>query len=363
MMRPPILTAPIGVGFVGLSAARGWAARAHVPALAMLPDYAIRGLVASSAESAAQAALKYSVPFATHRLADLLARDDIELVVVTLRVPEHRRVVEAALQAGKAVFCEWPLAHDLAEAQALAALAQQAARPCFVNLQGRGSPALRFIADLLTQGYVGEVLSTSLIADGGAPWGLEYVGPGDLMYQDCRNGATMLTIPFGHMLNTLNRVFGELDSPRSMIAVRRPVTHRLNSDELIEVTAPDQVCVSGRFRTGAIGSLHYRAGMRNGTRFHWEINGSAGDLVMTASTGHFQFGNISIRGSTAGAKNLVDLPIPDDYWPLAGNRTSVAYNVALVYAAIAQDLRTGTVLAPTFANAVELHNALQALEK
>ena len=356
-------TAPrIGVGFVGLGATRGWAAQAHVPALAMLSDYAIRGLVASSPQSAAEAARKHEVPFATDSLDELLARDDIDLVVVTVRVPEHRRAVEAALRAGKAVFCEWPLARNLEEATALAELAQRSSLPCFVNLQGRTSPALRFIADLLREGQVGEVLSTSLIADGGSPWGRESVDQADAMYQENGNGATMLTIPFGHMLDALQSLFGELEACRSTMAVRKPFTRLRETGESIAVTAPDQVCVSGRFRGGAVASLHYRAGVRCGTRFHWEINGTDGDLIVRAPSGHFQFGRLEIRASMSGAKDLAELPIPQAYWPLAGHRASLAYNVALAYAAIASDLRNATGSAPTAADAVSLHRTLRAIE-
>ena len=351
----------IGVGFVGLSASRGWAGQAHVPALAMLDDYTIRGLVASNPHSAAEAARKYDVPFATDRLDDLLARDDIELVVVTVRVPEHRRVVEAALRAGKAVFCEWPLAADLEEAQALAGLAVETSRPCFVNLQARASPALRFIADLLQQGHVGEVLSTSVIADAGPTWGRDSIDPTAVMYQSNRHGATMLTIPFGHMLDALQTLFGELAACRSTLAVRKPVTRVRETGEAIAVTAPDQVCVSGRFRGGAVACVHYRAGVRCGTRFHWEINGTDGDLVVRAPSGHFQFGRVEILASRSGADDLAELPIPQAYWPLAGNRAGLAYNVALAYAAIAGDLRTGASSAPTFADAVALHRKLQAI--
>jgi len=91
----------IGVGIVGLSADRGWAAKAHVPALAMLSGYELRGLVASSPESGRAAASKHGVQTFSRRLDDLLARRDIDLVVVSIKVPEHRRVVEY-----------WPLPGD-----------------------------------------------------------------------------------------------------------------------------------------------------------------------------------------------------------------------------------------------------------
>jgi predicted dehydrogenase len=234
----------IGVGIIGLSANRGWAARAHVPALAMLADYDLRGLVASGSESAKAAALKYRVPFASDRLDELLARSDIDLVVVSVGVPEHRRVVEASLKAGKAVLCEWPLARDLAEAEALAAIAKDALQPCFVNLQARNSPAVRFIGDLLDQGYVGQVLSTSVIAAAGSPWGAEHIQRAEAMYQARENGATILSIPVAHMLDVLSALFGALERPRATLAVRRSWVRLQDTEETVDVTAPDQVCVS-----------------------------------------------------------------------------------------------------------------------
>lgn len=257
----------IGVGIVGLSADRGWAAKAHVPALAMLADYELRGLVASSSESSQAAALKHRVPFASNQLDDLLTRHDIDLVVVSVRVPEHRRVVEASLRAGKAVLCEWPLARNLAEAEALAAVAQDAGRPCFVNLQARSSPAVRLIGDLLGQGYVGQVLSTSVIAAAGSPWGAERIEPSEVMYQARENGATMLSIPIAHMHDTLSVLFGELEGPRATLAVRCPQVRLRDSGEMIQVTAHDQVCISGRLGSGTIAALHYRATVQQGTRF------------------------------------------------------------------------------------------------
>jgi predicted dehydrogenase len=302
------------------------------------------------------------VPYATDRLEDLLARPDIDLVVVSVRVPEHRCVVEAALRAGKAVLCEWPLARDLAEAEALAAVAEAAARPCFVDLQARSSPAVRFIADLLSRGYVGQVLSTSVIAAAGPPWGGEQVEGSEVLYQARENGATMLTILLGHMLDTLSAMFGALERPRATLAVLRPQVRLAGSDRMIDVTAPDQVCLSGRFTSGVVASLHYRARVQCGTRLHWEINGTSGDVLVQATSGHLQFGRLRILGASASAKDLAGLDVPDAYWPLPGDRSRLAYNVALCYECIGRDLSTGSALAPTIADAVRLHRALAAVE-
>ena len=356
------LEGKLGVGIVGLSATRGWAALAHVPALAMLPDdYEIRGLVGSSPQSAAAAAKKFGVPFATDKIEQLLVQPGIDLVVVTLVVPKHRHVVEAALAAGKAVLCEWPLARDVQEAEQLAELAQHKHLQGFVGLQARMSPAIHFVRDLIAQGYVGDVLSTSVKASIGAPWGRKAIDPGQLLYQDQRNGATLLTIPFGHAWDAICGIWGELDDPRAVMAIRQPFTTLRATGASIAVTAPDQLALSGTFSSGIVASVHFRAGMQTGTSFQWEINGTRGDLLLTTPSGHLQFGDITVRGASAGAKEMAVLPVPDSYWPLEGDRTSVAYNVALVYDAVLRDMRSGTHEATGFADALARHRSLQAI--
>jgi len=352
----------IGVGIVGLSATRGWAGRAHVPALSMVGGFSLCGLVGSSQESAQASADKYQVPFATHRLSDLLARKDVDLVVVTVRVPGHKEIIEAAFKAGKAVFCEWPLARNPEEAQGLLAMAQSMRGRCFINLQGRHSPALHFIADLIADGAVGQVLSTSVLASAGKPWGQSVIDPGDMMYQDRSSGGTLLTIPFGHFLHAFCGVFGPLKRPQATLAIRQPEVILRSTGKKVQVTAHDQVCVNGLLPDGVVANIHYRSGVQSGTAFHWEINGTKGDLLISAKTGHFQFGDIKIAGATKGAQRLEQMAIPDRYWTIQGPRTGVAYNVAIAYDRIRQDMLEGTSLAPTIEDAVALHRMLRSIE-
>src|SRR4051794_31145393 len=113
----------LGVGIVGVSPFRGWAATAHIPALRALPNYEIRALSAHNAESARAAGELFGLGavFTDHQ--QLVTQPDIDLVAVTVKVPHHRQLVAAALDAGKAVYCEWPLGRDLGDARAMAALA------------------------------------------------------------------------------------------------------------------------------------------------------------------------------------------------------------------------------------------------
>src|SRR5437870_8262001 len=153
----------LGVGIIGVSPVRGWAATAHIPALRALPNYELRALSAQSAESARAAgeAFKVSATFSDHQ--QLVSQPDIDVVAVTVKVPHHRELVSAALAAGKAMYCEWPLGRDLDEARAMAALAAEQRVRTVVGLQGRQAPAIQFVQRLLDDGYIGEVLSTTMV--------------------------------------------------------------------------------------------------------------------------------------------------------------------------------------------------------
>src|SRR5258708_16216618 len=108
----------LGVGIIGVSPERGWAAIAHIPALRALPNYEIRALSAHSAESARAAGEVFGVSavFCDHE--QLVARPDIDVVAVTVRVPHHRELVTAPLTPRKALYSHRPLRRHLDPAPA-----------------------------------------------------------------------------------------------------------------------------------------------------------------------------------------------------------------------------------------------------
>src|SRR5947207_3665073 len=110
----------LGVGIIGVSPVRGWAATAHIPALRALPNYQIRALSGHSAESTRAAGELFGVRAAFSDPERLVSQPDLDVVAVTVKVPPHRAFVSAALAAGKAVYCEWPLGRDLGEARGMA---------------------------------------------------------------------------------------------------------------------------------------------------------------------------------------------------------------------------------------------------
>src|SRR5438105_79288 len=215
--------ATLGVGILGVSPVRGWAATAHIPALRALPNYEIRALSAHNAESARAAGEVFGVSAVFSDHEQLVTQQDIDVVAVTVKAPHHRELVSAALAAGKAVYCEWPLGRDLDDAQAMATLAAERGVHTVVGLQARQAPAIEFVQELLSDGYVGEVLSTTMV-------GVSV--PGDVVVEanaymlDKTNGANVLTVAVGHSLDTLTYVLGEVadlsavsDLPRPLITI------------------------------------------------------------------------------------------------------------------------------------------------
>src|SRR5207302_1540786 len=121
-------------------------------------------------DSADAAGKRFGVPLAFDNHQELVSSSAVDVVAVTVKVPHHLELATAALEAGKAVYCEWPLGNGLEEAEALAALAKKKGVLAVAGLQARSSPAVAYVRDLIKQGYVGEVLSTTLIGSG-MGWG------------------------------------------------------------------------------------------------------------------------------------------------------------------------------------------------
>src|SRR2546429_6780480 len=115
----------IRVGIIGANPDRGWAAQAHIPALTSLSDdFEITALSTTRRKSADAAGKLFGVPAAFDNHEELVNSPAVDVVAVTVKVPYHLELATAALEAGKAVYCEWPLGNGLNQAETLAALAK-----------------------------------------------------------------------------------------------------------------------------------------------------------------------------------------------------------------------------------------------
>src|SRR5213083_405182 len=251
----------LGVGIIGVSPVRGWAATAHIPALRALPNYEIRALSGHSAESARAAGEVFGVRAVFSDPKQVVSQPDVDVVAVTVKVPHHRELVSAALAAGKAVYCEWPLGRNLDDARAMAALAAKQGVPTVVGLQARQAPAIEFVQQLLRDGYVVEVLSTTMV--GLSVLGDVSVQPNAYML-DKANGANALTIAVGHSVDILNYVLGEFADLAAVSDLRRPVITVEGTGKQVVKTAPDQVAVIGTLTSGATVSVHVREAVAGG---------------------------------------------------------------------------------------------------
>jgi predicted dehydrogenase len=304
----------LGVGIIGVNPARGWAATAHIPALRALPNYEIRALSARSAESARAAGDVFGISAVFLDSEQMVAQADIDVVAVTVKVPHHRELVSAALAAGKAVYCEWPLGRDLDDARAMAELAAEQGVRTVVGLQARQAPAIEFVQQLLSDGYVGEVLSTTMI--GLSITGETLAQPNAYML-DSANGANVLTIAVGHSLDILNYVLGEFAELSAVSGLRRPLITIEETGEQIVKTAPDQIAVIGTLTSGATANIHVREAVAGGTGFLWEINGTDGTLRITAAAAQPQIFPLAVAGAK-GPGEPVELVVPavlTQKWP------------------------------------------------
>ena len=333
----------IGVGIVGASPGRGWASSTHVPALKSLPYYELCAVSTSRRESAEEAKKTFGVPLAFDNAAELVERPEIDLVVISVRVPRHYELVSTALNAGKSVYCEWPLGNGLDEASRLAAMARAKGVGNWVGLQSRASPIVNRIRDLVKEGYIGEVLSTTLVGSA-LFWGGQIDREHAFIF-DKANGITPLTITGAHRMDALCYCLGEFDQLSATIANRRTAATIIETGETISKTADDQIAVNGVLESGAVASIHYRGGTSRGINLVWEINGTEGDLQLSDPAGHGQMPDVTLLGGRGAETRLQPLQIPSEYFMASREAApGVAYNVAQQYVRLARDIREGTHL-------------------
>lgn len=346
------LSGKIRLGIVGANAARGWARDAHLPALkALTHEYELRAVSARTQEIADAAREAFGAHQAFGNSLALAQAPEIDLVVVAVKVPEHRAVVLAALAAGKHVMCEWPLGRDVAEADEMAA-AVGAASHVMIGLQGLAAPAVRQAAALVQNGAIGKPLLLRVFSPT-AGWGAE-APPAYAYLQDKRNGATLETITGGHTLAAIEAIIGaytELDARSSIL---RPQVRIAGTDEIITRSCADHMSVLGRHTSGCVSTLEV-AGGSPAKPFLLELEGETGWLKISGSNpGGYQTGPLMLETSATGS-------LPADV--VAPGLKGPAINVAESYARFAADIRQGTNTVPDFNTARQLSRQLDKIEQ
>jgi predicted dehydrogenase len=344
------MSSRINVGFIGLSTKGHWASDAHAPYLKNSPIYSIKAVLNSSIESSKSAAEAFGIDKYYATPEELAQDPEIDTVIVSVKVPLHKRLITPALLQGKNAIVEWPLGRNLQEAEELTELAHSKGVKTMVGLQARQSSVVKKMKEIISSGKLGNVLSTHLYAGGGA-WGATIHE--DIVYiADIENGANMITIPGGHLLDAICYVLGEFESVTATIHNARKTIEvqdeKGNKIRDIPLTSHDQMSVSGVLTSGAYASVHLRGGSYKGTNLLWEVEGTHGELQVTGPTGHLQLSFPTLYASFDGG-DLEEIPLHDEQ--------ATYVNVGRAYDEFAK--KDG--LYPTWDDAVVRHRMIDAI--
>ena len=351
---------PVRVGLIG--AAGRWGPRAHVPALKGISEAELYAVCTAHEETARAAADQFGVARAYGSDNGLNADPRVEAVAVAVRVPAHYALTKHALEAGKHVFCEWPLGANTKEAEELAALAQKKNLRTVVGLQRRASPAYLYMRELIQQGYVGQVLSVSLsLMNSGV-----LTRPSDRTWQrDVTLGANTLTITFAHVFDAMCMVAGEIRELSATVSTQVPRWFETDTKKYVEVTSPDNIMVQGRLENGAVINACCGVHPYLGSGHRFEIYGTEGTLAMIGGGEGGQELRRKIMGGHKDDKSLQELVVPERFKSVPETiRNGPEYDVGQVWVKFADAIRAGGKTDadfPDFDHAVRLHRTLDAI--
>ncbi len=350
----------IRLGFVGANPSSTWASQSHFPALLASPDVELTAVCTSRPESAEAARVAFGAKLAFHDFHAMVASPEIDAVAVVVRVPSHYEPTKAAIEAGKHVYTEWPLGRTTAEAVELTALARAKGVQTATGLQSRVSPALVYMKEQIEAGYVGEVLAchVTTMRDG------TLERPSSRTWQrDASLGANTLTIANGHVIDALRFVVGDFARVACMVTTQARQWFETDTRQMVDVTSPDNVLVSGQLARGAVASVHVGAVPWAGGGFRMEIFGREGTLVATGNVSSQRGDMLRLQGARhSHALQDMELPQRLTYVPDSFPRGD-PFNVGQMYALFAEAIRTGNNRLPTFDTAVELHRFIDLIQQ
>ncbi|MNW23976.1 1,5-anhydro-D-fructose reductase [compost metagenome] len=353
----------IRTGIIGASINNGWARGTHIPAIEQLEELKLIAVGTSNMASAKKSAEAFSADHGFDNMEELAQHPEVDMVVVSINVKEHYNAVKAIAPAGKPIYCEWPLGSNTGEALEMQEWVASAKLPNAIGLQARQAPAVQYVKDLLAEGYVGKVLSANLKI---SIDGMGGVGDKSTAYLfDRKIGGNLLTIVGGHNLDAFTYMLGDFTELSALTAQQFPEVELVDIQKVIKKTTDDQILITGKLTSGAAASVHIQGGVKHQTGLTLEIFGDKGTIVLSAPAS-IQFGSHQLRGAGSTDNELRELTIPDAYYwgpQSLKNDSGFVLNMAQAYRKFAQDIQEGTTLAPTFADAVKLHQLLDAVEK
>jgi predicted dehydrogenase len=349
----------IRLGLIGASVSGTWSARSHLPAVQASSEVELTAVCTTKADSAEAARQAYGARLAFDDYRKMIASPEIDAVAVVVRVPSHYVPTKAAIEAGKPVYCEWPLGRTTAEAVELSALAKARGLVTAIGLQARVNPTLMYMQEQVAAGFVGDVMAihVSLLREG------VLSRPSNRTWQrDAELGANTLTIANGHSVDAMRFVAGDFRQLSAVVATKAKQWLDTGTGALLDVTAPDNVLLSGRLVRGAVASVHIGAIPFAGSGYRMEIYGREGTLVATGEDSP-QLSAVVLHGARGG-NTLVPMPVPEHFTVAApGTSSGEAFNVGQMYTLFARAILGGQSHQPNFETAVELHRLVDTIKQ
>jgi predicted dehydrogenase len=375
--RPTLGVGLIGYAFMGAAHSQAWRTAPHFFDLPLHPELTVLAGRNSAAVGTAAERLGWASTETDWRR--VIERDDVGLVDVCTPGDTHAEIAIAALEAGKHVLCEKPLANTVAEAEAMAAAAARAAANGVRSMVGftyRRVPAIGLAHKLVADGRLGDIRHVRAqylqdwIADPAAPmsWRLEKDKAGSGALGDI--GAHIVDLTQYITGQTLTGVSAVLET----FVKERPLpteTGKLGGvggAETGTVTVDDAAIFLGRFSGGALASFEatrFALGRKNGIRI--EINGSAGSLAFDFEDMNvLQFFDGTEPAEIAGFRRILvtepEHPYVAAWWPAGhglGYEHGFTHQVVDLVTAIAK----GEDPTPSFADGLQVQRVLDAVER
>jgi predicted dehydrogenase len=347
---------PISVAVVGADASgRGFGARAHAAAVLAVPGLELRAVCTSRAETASAAAARWGVERWYADYERLMDDRDVDIVTVAVPVRHHLKIAAAALEAGKSVYCEWPLCLTARDARRLTHLARGRDVITAAGLQGRFGPAVRYARSLLDAGAIGQPLSflaTQILDRFDVSSDRHWLARED-------EGSGALHVAAGHVTDVAEFLLGQVEAVAGTRATLRPSDVYSDTGGPLHWTASDTVTYAAKTARGCVGNVYVTYLGARSEGFTLRIFGDDGQLTLRAP-GYVSFTRSTVEISRDGDAHPQRLRIPREFVPsFKLPADSPATNVAIALAELAGCTRAGERFRPDFEDASHIHEVLE----
>ncbi|MGY2082221.1 Gfo/Idh/MocA family protein [Blastococcus sp. SYSU DS0539] len=376
-MTPTLGVGLVGYAFMGAAHSHAWRTAPHFFDLPLRPELTV--LAGRDAAKVAEAAGKLGWSATETDWRRLIERDDVDLVDVCTPGDTHAEIAIAALEAGKHVLCEKPLANTVAEAEAMAEAAAKAAARGVRSMVGftyRRVPAIGLARKLVADGRLGQIrhVRAQYLQD----WIADPAAPMSWRLEKDKAGSGALGDIGAHVVDLTQHITGQVltgvSATLETFVTERPLpteTGKLGGvggSETGQVTVDDAAVFLGRFSGGALGvfeATRFALGRKNGIRI--EINGSAGSLAFDFEDMNvLQFFDGSEPAETAGFRRIIvtepEHPYVGAWWP-AGHGLGYEHGFTHQVVDLITAIGAGEDPAPSFADGLQVQRVLDAVER